>query len=63
MWAFGSNPADPDFLLAASKFGYLYRSTDGGRNWVKEWREFNEITDLAWVEGVPEDLGLPHVTN
>jgi len=63
MWAFGSNPADPDFMLAASKFGYLYRSTDGGRSWAKEWREFNEITDLAWVPGVPSDLGLPHVTN
>ena len=23
---------------------------------------FNEITDLAWVPGVPTDLGLPHVT-
>ncbi|MGZ5860204.1 MAG: WD40/YVTN/BNR-like repeat-containing protein [Croceibacterium sp.] len=63
IWAFGSNPADPDFMLSASKFGYLYRSTDGGRNWTKEWREFNEITDLAWVPGVPADLGLPHVTN
>lgn len=62
VWAFGSNPADPDFMLAASKFGYLYRSTDGGKSWAKEWREFNEITDLAWVPGVPSDLGLPHVT-
>lgn len=63
MWAFGANSADPDFLLAASKFGYLYRSTDAGRHWTKEWREFNEITDLAWVPSVPQDLGLPHVTN
>ncbi len=63
LWAFGSNPADPDMVLAASKFGYLYRSMDGGKSWNKEWREFNEITDLAWVPGVPEDLGLPHVTN
>jgi photosystem II stability/assembly factor-like uncharacterized protein len=63
MWAFGANPADPDFLLAATKFGYLYRSTDGGKSWAKEWREFNEITDLAWVPAIPQDLGLPHVTN
>jgi len=63
MWAFGSNEADPGFLLAASKFGYLYRSVDGGKSWQKEWREFNEITDLAWVPFVPTDLGLPHVTN
>ncbi|MBU0554973.1 MAG: glycosyl hydrolase [Alphaproteobacteria bacterium] len=63
MWAFGANPADPDFLLSASKFGYLYRSVDGGRNWTKEWREFNEITDLTWLNAVPADQGLPHVTN
>ncbi|MWV26848.1 glycosyl hydrolase [Erythrobacter sp. GH3-10] len=63
MWAFGANPEDPDYLLAASKFGYLYRSTDAGKTWAKEWREFNEVTDITWVPGVPEDLGLPHVTN
>ena len=62
VWAFGSNGADPDFLLTATKFGYLYRSPDGGRSWQKEWREFNEITDLAWMPGVPADLGVPHVT-
>ena len=63
IWAFGSNAADPNFVLTATKFGYLYRSPDGGRSWQKEWREFNEITDLAWMPGVPADLGLPHVTN
>lgn len=63
VWAFGSNSADPDFLLSATKFGYLYRSMDGGKTWRKEWREFNEITDLAWIPGVPADLGLPHVTH
>ncbi|WP_240704854.1 WD40/YVTN/BNR-like repeat-containing protein [Croceicoccus sediminis] len=63
MWAFGGNPADPDLLLAASKFGYLYRSDDAGKTWKKEWREFNEVTDVTWIPGVPEDLGLPHVTN
>ncbi|WP_417613344.1 WD40/YVTN/BNR-like repeat-containing protein [Parasphingorhabdus sp.] len=62
MWAFGGNSADPDFMLAGSKFGYLYRSTDAGKSWTKEWREFNEITDITWIPGVPEDLGLPHVT-
>ncbi len=62
MWAFGGNAADPAFLLAGSKFGYLYRSNDAGKSWTKEWREFNEITDITWIPGVPEDLGLPHVT-
>lgn len=63
IWAFGANEADPDFILTATKFGDLYRSTDGGRSWSKEWREFNEITDLAWIPNVPADMELPHVTN
>jgi len=62
IWAFGANHADPDFLLTATKFGNLYRSSDGGHSWQKEWREFNEITDLTWVAGVPQDQELPHVT-
>ncbi|MES2269366.1 MAG: glycosyl hydrolase [Pseudomonadota bacterium] len=62
LWAFGSNVANPDFLLAGTKFGNLYRSEDGGHHWTKEWREFNEITDLVWVDAVPQDMELPHVT-
>lgn len=62
LWAFGSNAANPDFLLAGTKFGNLYRSEDGGDHWTKEWREFNEITDLVWVDAVPQDMELPHVT-
>tara|TARA_R110000868_G_scaffold208302_1_gene457742 strand:+ start:229 stop:1263 length:1035 start_codon:yes stop_codon:yes gene_type:complete len=62
LWAFGSNVANPDFLLAGTKFGNLYRSEDGGDHWTKEWREFNEITDLVWVDAVPQDMELPHVT-
>ena len=62
IWAFGSNEADPDFMLTATKFGDLYRSQDGGRHWQKEWREFNEITDLTWVDAVPQHMELPHVT-
>ena len=62
IWAFGGNDADPEFLLAGTKFGNLYRSSDGGHNWQKEWREFNEITDVTWVAGVPQNLELPHVT-
>ncbi len=62
IWAFAVNDADPDFLLTATKFGNLYRSEDGGKRWQKEWREFNEITDLAWIDAVPADMELPHVT-
>lgn len=63
IWAFGFNDADPSLLLSGTKFGDLYRSNDGGLTWHKEWREFNEITDLAWIPGVPQDLELPHVTH
>ena len=62
IWAFGANDADPDLLLTATKFGNLYRSDDGGSHWTKEWREFSEITDVAWVPGVPTNNDLPHVT-
>ena len=27
----------------------LFRSTDGGRSWFKEWRDFSEITAVAWT--------------
>jgi photosystem II stability/assembly factor-like uncharacterized protein len=60
-WAAGGNAADPDFLLVGSKFGDLYSSADGGKSWQKEWREFNEITDITWLPAVPADQGLPHV--
>lgn len=61
LWAAGGNKADPDFLLIGTKFGDLFSSEDGGRNWRKEWREFNEITDITWLPAVPADEGHPHV--
>lgn len=61
LWASGTNPADPDFLMIGTKFGDLFSSEDGGRSWRKEWREFNEITDMSWVPAVPADEGHPHV--
>lgn len=48
-WAFGAHAADPQMLFAGSKYGNLFRSLDGGRSWFKEWREFSEITSLAWT--------------
>lgn len=62
IWAFGTNNANPRLVLSATKFGNLYRSEDAGLHWQKEWREFNEITDLAWIDAVPQSLELPHVT-
>lgn len=48
-WALGAHSADPGLVFAGTKYGDLYRSTDGGRSWHKEWREFPEITAVAWT--------------
>jgi photosystem II stability/assembly factor-like uncharacterized protein len=38
-------------MLAASRYGYLYRSTDGGESWTKLWREFSEVSSLVSTPG------------
>ena len=39
----------PDMVFAASRYGYLYRSDDGGDTWRKLWREFGEVSSILWV--------------
>jgi hypothetical protein len=51
-WAFAVHPADASFVLAGTKYGHLYRSADAGCTWTKEWREFSEITSVAWTPAV-----------
>ncbi len=64
-WAIASHAADPALLFAGTKYGHLYRSTDRGRHWVREWREFSEITSVAWtpyrapVTAHPQTTGVP----
>jgi photosystem II stability/assembly factor-like uncharacterized protein len=48
-WSFGAHAADPKLLFAGTKYGNLFRSTDGGASWFKEWRDFSEITAIAWT--------------
>ena len=48
-WALGVHDMDPHRIYAGTKYGDLFRSTDGGRSWQKEWREFPEITAVAWT--------------
>jgi photosystem II stability/assembly factor-like uncharacterized protein len=48
-WAFGVHAAQPDLVYAGTKYGHLFRSRDGGRRWEKEWRDFSEITAVAWT--------------
>jgi photosystem II stability/assembly factor-like uncharacterized protein len=49
VWAFGAHPSDRSLLFAGTKYGHLLRSVDGGRAWFKEWRDFSEITSVAWT--------------
>jgi photosystem II stability/assembly factor-like uncharacterized protein len=48
-WTFGVHAADPKLVFAGTKYGNLFRSTDGGASWFKEWRDFSEITAIAWT--------------
>ena len=55
VWAMGTHSSDPELIFAGTKYGHLFRSTDGGRSFTKEWREFPEITDVAWTPAVAAD--------
>jgi hypothetical protein len=49
MWTVRFSQQDPDTVFAGSRYGYLYRSDDGGDSWVKFWRELSEVSSIAWV--------------
>ncbi len=49
VWAFGAHAADPALIYAGTKYGHLFVSRDEGRSWEKEWRDFSEITAVAWT--------------
>jgi len=44
---FGTHPELPNVIVAASLYGYVYVSEDGGDSWTKRKREFGEIRSLA----------------
>jgi photosystem II stability/assembly factor-like uncharacterized protein len=48
MWTLSMPASAPDTVLAASRYGYLYRSDDGGDSWRKLWREFGEVSSILW---------------
>ena len=49
MWTVSMPASEPNMVFAASRYGYLYRSDDGGDSWRKLWREFGEVSSIAWV--------------
>ena len=42
-----TNPQMPDVIAAASIFGYVYLTEDGGNSWRKLYKEFGEVRALA----------------
>jgi photosystem II stability/assembly factor-like uncharacterized protein len=49
IWTVSIPAWDPDTVFAASRYGYLYRSDDGGDSWRKLWREFGEVSSVLWL--------------
>src|SRR5215467_13633871 len=49
IWTVAISDTAPDTMFAASRYGYLYRSDDGGDSWRKLWREFGEVSSIQWV--------------
>ncbi len=44
---FGTHPDAPNVIAAASLYGYVYLSEDGGNSWEKLDKEFGEIRSVA----------------
>jgi hypothetical protein len=49
IWTVSMPASAPDTVFAASRYGYLYRSDDGGDSWRKLWREFGEVSSICWM--------------
>lgn len=49
IWSIATHPADPMLLFAATIFGQIWRSDDGGESWQKMPRELGEIRMIAWA--------------
>lgn len=54
IWAIGTNPANPQQLIAGTKYGHLFTSENGGNGWQKQWRDFSEIADVLWTPAVAQ---------
>jgi photosystem II stability/assembly factor-like uncharacterized protein len=49
VYLMSTHKANAQRMVAASNYGQIYLSEDGGCNWTKVRREFGEIRGLCWV--------------
>ncbi len=49
LWSIGTNAADTSLMYAATIFGQIFKSTDGGESWTKMKRELGEIRMITWA--------------
>ncbi len=49
IWTIGTNAADTSLLYAATIFGQIFKSIDGGQSWQKMHRELGEIRMIGWA--------------
>jgi len=49
IWSIGTHPSDASLLYAATIFGQIFKSTDGGAHWTKMKRELGEIRMITWA--------------
>ena len=49
IYLFATHSADPNVIVAASTYGNIFASSDGGESWQKCSREFGEVRGLAWL--------------
>jgi len=55
IWDIGVNAANPMLIFAISIFGEVYRSTDGGEEWIKMQKHLGEAREIIWAP-VPADM-------
>jgi photosystem II stability/assembly factor-like uncharacterized protein len=49
LWYTTYAPQEPGLVFAGSRYGNFYRSEDNGDSWERLWREFSEISSIAWL--------------
>jgi photosystem II stability/assembly factor-like uncharacterized protein len=54
-WCVAVNAADPKLIFMCTNLGQLFRSTDGGEQWIRMKHEFGEVRALHW-RALPADL-------